>query len=171
LSPETRARIVDCGSSDWPSAQPNSEHDKCLKLGTAAVDIQDVDFDGTKDFVFRQAGQAQRFIDAYRVMDLPYDKLNGDKGVRTPLNALDGWSEINISRRRIVLHESGGACASAEAIYAQDPQAETGLKLVSYQQYAPDARTNACYLEKYTVKEQVDGQSYSFKLISRKPAK
>ena len=171
LSAETRAKIVNCGSNDSPSKQSVSKRDKCLKLGTAAVDFQDVDFDGTKDYVFRQAGQAQRFTDAYRVMDLPYDKLNGDKGVRTPLNELDAWSEINISRRQIALHESGGACASDERIYAQNPQADTGWKLVSYQRFATDAHTNTCYLEKYSVKEQVAGQSYSLKLISRKPVK
>lgn len=171
VSPETRAKIVDCGSNDLPSKQSVSGRDKCLTLGTAAVDFQDVDFDGTKDYVFRQVGQAQRFTDAYRVMDLPYDKLNGDKGVRTPLNGLDGWSEINISRRQIALHELGGACASAEKIYAQNPQADRGWNLVSYQRYATDAHTNACYLEKYTVKEKVEGESYSLKLISRKLVK
>ncbi len=170
LSSETRAKVVDCDSNGWRSEQPGSRQEKCLKLGSAAVDIQDVDFSGTKAFVFRQAGQAQRFVDAYAIMQLPYDKLNGDKSFGKPLGQLDDFSEINITRKQIILHESGGACASATEFYSPNPQGEPNMKLTRYQQYATDPNGNACYLEDYAVKEQADGESTCFKLVSRKPA-
>lgn len=171
LSPETRAKVVDCDSNAWRSEPAGSKQEKCLKLGTAAVDIQDVDFGGTKEFVFRQAGQAQRFMGAYEIMDLPYDKLNGDKSFRRPLSELDDLSELNISRRQIILHESGGACASANEIYSPDPQEGSSMKLTRYQQYSTDPRGNACFFEDYAVKQQADGESNCFRLISRKPAR
>ena len=171
LSPDTRAMVVDCGSLDWRADQTPSTHEKCLKLGTAAVDVQDVDFDGTKEFVFRQAGQAQRGVDAYEIVGLPYDKNSEAKERARPLSELDAWSEINISKKQIILHESGGACASADETYARDPQSDLGMKLTRYRQYAADGQGGACYLEDYAVKEQIDGQSYCFMLISRRPAK
>jgi hypothetical protein len=171
LSPETRARVVDCSSIEWRSKQAGSKPQKCLKLGSAAVDIQDVDFSGTKAFVFRQDGQAQRFVAAYAIMQLPYDKLNGDKSFGKPLGKLDDFSEINITRKQIILHESGGACASATEFYSPDPQGESSMKLTRYQQTSTDPKGSACYLEDYAVKEQADRESTCFRLVSRKPAR
>ncbi len=164
LSSETRAKIADCGTS----VSKSGPREKCLKFGTAIVDIQDVDFDGKKEFVFRQAESSQRGVDAYEIIELPYDKYLQEKSRRKPMNAIDDLSEINISKRQLILHNSGGACSSANEVYSGNPEQGSVLTLTHVQQYVTDPQSSACYVEDYEVQEQPDGQGQTFKRVSRK---
>lgn len=169
LSPQTRAKIVNCGSRSGNSDQAASNVEKCLRLGSAVVDIQDVDFDGNKEFVFRQAGESQRGVDAYEVLELPYDKYLAGSKLGMPLSELDQMAEINLSKRQIILGTSSGACSSGSTIYGVNPKYGSGLILIGREQYSYNAQSGVCYVEHYEAKEQQSGDGYVLKLVSRTP--
>jgi uncharacterized protein YecT (DUF1311 family) len=170
LSPETRAKIVDCGPKGGNPDQANSNGDKCLQLGDAVVDIQDVDFDGKKELVFRLAGESQRDLDGYQIME-PYESYFRSKGLTRPLNELDQMSKINLSKYQITLRESNGACNFTDVTYTAHSAQSAGLRLTHVQQYSFDFSKHACYIEDYSAENQLNGEGYCFKLISRKVAK
>ena len=148
---ETRAKVVDC------------DMDKCLQLGTTVVDIQDVDFSGKLRFVFRQAEEGQRYLDKYKIMEISEESNHlDDKHIGLPLSELDGLSEINLSKKQIVLRESNGACAGSYLTYTVDPERGSGLKLAHTEQLSYDGSTDTCYIETYTANGV---------LISRQPTK
>jgi uncharacterized protein YecT (DUF1311 family) len=150
LSTETRAQIEDCNDTDI-----------CLHFGTAPVDIQDIDFSGRMYFIFRQAEEGQRWVDNYKIMKLSSDGKNlEDKYIATPLDELDGLSEINLSKKQIILQSSNGACNSGYRTYAPDPKNRSGLTLTHIKQYSDGDGSN-CYVEDYSG----DGKLISRKLV------
>jgi uncharacterized protein YecT (DUF1311 family) len=173
LSPDTRAKVINCGSDARLPNEAGSQggkRDRCLQLGDAAVDIQDIDFSGRKLFVFREAGQAQRGEDAYKVMELSYDNHLDDRDIGKPLNQLDQMSDINISKRQIILRESNGACEYAMVTYSANPQLGSGMRLVERRQYTTDP-DGTCYIEDYVATKPSDDEGDHLKLRSRTLAK
>ncbi len=167
LLPETRAKILNCDPKG--GNQANSNGDKCLQFGEAVVDIQDVDFDGKKELVFRLAGESQRGVEGYQIME-PYESYFGSKGLTRPLSELDQMSKINLSKYQITLRESNGACNFTDVTYTAHSAQSASLKLTHVRQYSTDP-SGTCYIEDYSAEDQLNGEGYCFKLISRKLAK
>ena len=101
-------------------------------------------------FIFRQAEEGQRWVDNYKIMKLSSDGKNlEDKDIATPLDELDGLSEINLSKKQIILQSSNGACNSSYRTYAPDPKNSSGLTLAHIKQYSEIDGRN-CYAEDYS---------------------
>jgi hypothetical protein len=103
-------------------------------------------------------------------MELSYDNHLDDRDIGTPLNELDQMSDINISKRQIILRESNGACENAMVTYSADPQPSSGMRLVERRQYTTDP-DGTCYIEDYVATKPSDGEGDHLKLRSRKLAK
>jgi hypothetical protein len=118
LSQNKRAMMGVCGrlQNDPPSGQARAE--QCLNLGDAVVDLQDIDFDGKEELVFRHAGVGQGSGAAYEVVRIPENgdllALAGD--LKEPFRDIDWRSVISVTRKQIIIEGSSGACDSIEAI-------------------------------------------------------
>jgi hypothetical protein len=171
LSQDKRAKVGACGrlQNDPPSDQARRA-EQCLKLGDAVVDLQDVDFDGKKELVFRHAGVGQRSGSAYEVVRIPEDgdllALAGD--LTEPLRDIDWRSVINITRKQIIIEGSSGACESTEATYSRD--AHGGMSMTHFWRTVM-REPDGCDAEDYAVENQADGAGRRLKLLGRKSLK
>jgi len=170
LSQDKKAKVVTCGrsESDPPSSGQARRAEQCLKLGDAVVDLQDIDFDGKKELVFRHAGVGQRSGPAYEVVRIPEDSelqtLAAD--TREPFRDIDWRSIVNITRKQIIVEGSSGACDSTEATYSRGAYGMSMTHFWRTVTHEPDG----CDAEDYAVEEQVDGTG-RLKLLSRKSLK
>lgn len=170
LSQDKRAKIVNCRrpENDPPRGQARAE--QCLNLGSAIVDLQDIDFDGKKELVFRHAGVGQRGGDAYDVVRIPDDgdplERAGDSS--EPFRDIDWRTVINITRKQIIIEGSSGACDSTEATYSRGASGQMSMTHFSRTvMHEPDN----CDTEDYAVENQVDGIGRRLKLLGRKSSK
>jgi hypothetical protein len=170
LSQDKKAKAVTCrrSANDPPAGQARSA-EQCLNLGEAIVDLQDIDFDGKKELVFRHAGMGQRSGAAYEVVRIPED---GDllalaRDLKEPFRDIDWRSIINITRKQIVIEGSNGACDSTEATYSRGAY---GMTMTHFWRTIPH-EPDGCDAEDYTVENQVDGTGRHLKLLSRKSLK
>ena len=162
LSESNRAKQLSCGETK----------DKCLQFGSAIVDFQDVDFDGKKELIILRAGVAQRGTNTYEAHAIENNDDGSfsidplyDKGKTEPLNSLDDFSSINMTKKQITIHASGGACASSDSIYSKTKNDDFPFLLTHYTTWDLDAE-NHCYKQEYAV--EADGNfGRRFKLISR----
>jgi hypothetical protein len=170
LSQDKRAKMGACArlQNDPPSGQ-GRRAEQCLNLGDAVVDLQDIDFDGKKELVFRHAGVGQRSGAAYEIVRIPEDgdllALAGD--LKEPFHDIDWRSVINITRKQIIIEGSSGACDSTEATYSR---AANGMSMTHFWRsvtHEPDG----CVAEDYAVENQMDGVGRRLKLLSRKSLK
>lgn len=161
---DKRAKISDCKRSLF-----NPPHDElrvdCLELGAAVVDLQDIDFDGKKEFVFRHAGVAQRFGDAYEIVRIP-DDFGGDDflagDTREPFRDIDFLTVINITQKQIIIQGSNGTCGNTAATYSRGDYG--GMNLTHY--WTNPEGDNTCIDKDYAVETGVDGIERTFKLLS-----
>ena len=171
LSQDKKAKVGACGRlQNDPSSDQARRADQCLHLGDAVVDLQDIDFDGKKELVFRHAGVGQRGGAAYEVVRIPEDgdllALAGD--LKEPLRDIDWRSVINITRKQIIIEGSSGACDNTEATYSRD--AYGGMSMTHFWRtvmHEPDG----CDAEDYAVDNQADGAGRRLKLLGRKSLK
>jgi hypothetical protein len=117
-----RAKIVNCAVSKNEPPPGKARVDRCLKLGDAVADLQDIDFVGKRELVFRHAGAGQRSGAAYEVVPSPeedppaYDSSGPFS--REPFRNIDWRTVINITRKQITIEGSNGACDSREETYS-----------------------------------------------------
>jgi hypothetical protein len=170
LSEDKRAKVGACGrlQNDPPSGQARRA-EQCLHLGEAVVDLQDVDFDGKNELVFRHAGVGQRGGAAYEIVRIPEDgdlpPLAGD--LKEPLRDIDWRSVINITRKQIIIEGSSGACDSTEATYSRGAYGMSMTHFWRSVMHEPDG----CDAEDYALENQAEGIGRRLKLLSRKSLK
>jgi hypothetical protein len=171
LSQDMRAKIVNCEVSKNNPPPGNARVERCLNLGEAVVDLQDIDFDGKKELVFRHAGVGQRSGAAYEIMRVPQDDdpAYDPRGPfsREPFREIDWRTVINITRKQIILEGSNSAVDNSEETYSRD--ASGGMSMTHFWRSFCNG-SNECYIEDYAVENQLDGIGRRFKLLSRKKA-
>lgn len=170
LSQDKRAKVGDCGRlQNDPAFGQARRAEQCLNLGDAVVDLQDIDFDGKKELVFRHAGLGQRSGAAYEVVRVPEDgdllALAGD--LKQPFRDIDWRTVINITRKQIIIEGSSGACDSTEATYSRGANGMSMTRFWRSLTHEPDG----CDAEDYAVENQMDGVGRRLKLLSRKSLK
>jgi len=149
-----------------PPASHAGKAEKCLNLGDAVVDLQDIDFDGKQELVFRHAGLGQRYLPSYEVVRIPADgepALGGD--TTEPFSEIDGRTVINITRKQITIEGSNGACDNTEATYSRDTY---GRMRMTHFWRGVWQEPDRCDAEDYAVEDQADGIGRHLKLLSRK---
>ena len=163
FSEDDRAKLKNCYKST----------DKCLIFGEAVIDFQDTDFDGQKELIVVHAHAAQRKVNAYIVHSFEKNDDGSfqidalyDKGSMEPLNSLDDFSTVNISKKTIEIEGSGGACSSTSSIYAKKKDKyDDGFDFIHFTIWEMDD-AGKCYKEEYSV-ERDGAVGHKMKLISR----
>jgi|GEM_PF-5139717 len=165
-SGEDRARKVPCRES----------RDTCLAFGDIPIDLQDVNFDGKPEVIVTQQGMAQRFGDAYRVFTIDFDDADGaspeigtvpydDAQFQNVLGRLDDMSTIDLTRKRISIYLSGGACANSNEVFGLNPDTyDAGFSLLEYWSWQTDEKGD-CIEKIYHVKYSPIGVP-AYKLFS-----
>jgi hypothetical protein len=165
LDNERRAKIKPCKRYEDDILLKSLEGDQCLMLGDAPVDMQDIDFDGEKEVIFRQEFSGQRSGEAYEIMKLPYEKYEQSRFRNPPLSEIDFLTIIDVTKKQIVIDGSNGVCAETAEIYSSVGNGD--FKMTRFRRFAAESR-DQCNLEDYSVHGQLDGVGRCLKLSSRK---
>jgi hypothetical protein len=167
LSKDKRAKVVSCEGLGFVPLPGKAEEERCLQLGDAVVDLQDIDFDGKKELVFRHAGIGQRGGDAYEIARNPKDIGPLERDSREPFRDIDWRTVINITRKQIIIEGSNGACYDTAATYSRD-----GIGVMSMTHFWRSVRRepDGCDVEDYSAVNQLKGIGPRLKLLSRRKA-
>jgi len=171
LSQDQRAKVTGCNLLSIAPDPPKAAADRCLRLGDAVVDLQDIDFDGKKELVFKHAGVGQRSGAAYEIVRIPEDyddvlEQGGDS--REPFRELDWRTVLNITRKQIIIQGSNGACDNNEETYSRGAYGE--MSMTHFRRQVDLPPSDDCITEDYAVENQGDGIGRRLKLLSRRKA-
>jgi len=166
---EKRAKLTKCRGLLSSGFQNGGKAEKCLELGEALVNLQDIDFDGKREAVFRHDREGQRGGPAYEIFGVPEtDDRFAARMLEEPYRELDWRSTLNVTRKQIIVSSSNGASDSTEETYSRDAWGKMQLThLWTTGQACP---SDNCGGEDYTVQDQLDGLGRCLKPTVRRRA-
>ncbi|NBZ86194.1 lysozyme inhibitor LprI family protein [Stagnihabitans tardus] len=132
LPPKDRPLRLTWADRALSGACEKNGEDICLYPGEGPFDLQDLDFDGAPEALIADAGAGQRGVPLIWVYSLPEGRdLSRDHAV---FGRIDGLTQVNLTRREIVIMTSSGACSSSADTYA----AERNFALVEIEAWSTE---------------------------------